>query len=232
MHTPDDALAILRERPLQIPAASVRAASAHALALVKSIRFTQAQLDEVERARDAALAAMIDPPTDNNADTNDGGDGDRDTATADRDAGDQAESAPRRRPTDAAILDSMVGVGPGVLSALLARAPDAVRMRNHGALRCLAGTAPVTRQSGKQRLVTRRYACDRDLSDAVCDWARTASQRDPRWKSRLKALLAAGKTYGHALRIIADRLLDVACTLLTKGDFYVLDHANKTQLQA
>jgi transposase len=38
-------------------------------------------------------------------------------------------------------------------------------------LACLAGVAPSTRQSGKVRAVTFRWAADKQLRDAVCDFA-------------------------------------------------------------
>ena len=47
------------------------------------------------------------------------------------------------------------------------------------ALRCLCGTAPVTRRSGKSMIVVRRLAAHNRLRDAVYHWARVAVQRDP-----------------------------------------------------
>jgi transposase len=61
-----------------------------------------------------------------------------------------------KKPSDAAILASLPGVGAFVLASLLAHAHDAIRLRNLVALRNLGGIAPVTKQSGKRRQVLMR----------------------------------------------------------------------------
>ncbi len=79
---------------------------------------------------------------------------------------------------DVAILASLPGVGRIVLATLLAEAFDPLRRRDYHA-RCLCGTAPVTRRSGKSMIVVRRLAAHNRLRDAVYHWARVAVQRDP-----------------------------------------------------
>ena len=105
-------------------------------------------------------------------------------------------------------------------ATLLTEAPQAVRERDYHALRCLAGVAPVTRQSGKHRSVTRRYACNRRLRNALFYWARSAVVEDDRCRARYEALRARGKSWGCALRNIADRLLYVTCAMLRDGTLY------------
>jgi transposase len=70
-------------------------------------------------------------------------------------------------------------------------------------LACLAGAAPSTRQSGKLRAVTFRWACDKQLRDAVTDFA-----GDSRWASPWAADLynrarRRGHDHAHAVRILA-----------------------------
>ena len=66
-----------------------------------------------------------------------------------------------QRPNDTQILRSMPGVGMTVASVLLSEAHDVLARRDYESLRCLSGVAPVTRQSGKSRVVRKRPALER-----------------------------------------------------------------------
>ena len=96
---------------------------------------------------------------------------------------------------------------------MLAEAGDPLARRDHAALRTLSGVAPVTKRSGKTRIVVMRYAAQVRLRQAVFHWARVAIMHDPKSRSRYGALRARGHSYGRALRAVADRLLGVACVL-------------------
>jgi transposase len=115
---------------------------------------------------------------------------------------------------DVTILRSLPGVGRIVLATLLAEATDALRRRDYHALRCLSGVAPVTKRSGKSKIVLMRQAAHVRLRNAVYHWARTAVQHDQRSRVKYAALRARGHGHGRALRSIADRLLAVACAML------------------
>ncbi|MYG24011.1 MAG: IS110 family transposase [Gemmatimonadetes bacterium] len=90
------------------------------------------------------------------------------------------------------VLSSLPGVGQTVLATLLAEAPQALARRDYKALRCMCGVAPVTRRSGKDKLVVRRMAAHARLRDAVYHWARVAVQRDPASKAKYAALRGRG----------------------------------------
>lgn len=115
---------------------------------------------------------------------------------------------------DAAILASLPGNGRIVLATLLAEAWEPLQRRDYHALRTLCGAAPVTKRSGKSRIVTRRLACNPRLSKALYHWARVAAQHDPRSRAKYSALRQRGHSQGRALRSVADRLLNVACAML------------------
>jgi transposase len=71
------------------------------------------------------------------------------------------------------------------------------------ALICLAGAAPSTRQSGKHKAVTFRWAVSKQLRDAVCDFA-DGSRHDSPWAAQIyNAAIARGKDHPHAIRILA-----------------------------
>jgi transposase len=71
-----------------------------------------------------------------------------------------------QRPSDVEIIDSLPGAGTLTVAAVFAEASQAVADRRGDTLRTYAGLAPVTRQSGKYRSVSIRYACYQRLRDA------------------------------------------------------------------
>ena len=89
-----------------------------------------------------------------------------------------------------------------------------IRERDYEALRCYAGTAPVTRQSGKRKTVGMHQACSPRLRNAVFYWATSSLCCDSRSRRHYDVLRAAGHLHARALRGLADRLLDVLVALL------------------
>ena len=70
-------------------------------------------------------------------------------------------------------------------------------------LACLAGVAPSTRQSGKIRAVGFRWACDKQLRDAVTDFAGDSPSANP-WAADLyRRARTRGHDHAHATRILA-----------------------------
>jgi transposase len=196
-HDADQVLAILRAPAPAVSEATVAAAGAHVLSLLKSIRLAREQLKEANAELDRRTALLSEPE----------------------------ESEPgQTKQRDAAILDSSPGMGRIILATLLAEAPQAVRERDYHALRCHGGVAPVTRQSGKSRHVSRRLACNRRLRNGLYHWARVAIQKDARCRAKYDALRAKGHSWARALRTIADHLLYVACAMLEAGTLYDPHH--------
>lgn len=122
-------------------------------------------------------------------------------------AGDDPES-------DAALLRSLPGVGSSVAAALLVDASELLAARDYERLRCQTGIAPVTRRSGKRRVVVMRYACNARLRRAMYHWAFASMQRTPSSRSVYAAARARGHSHGRALRGLADRLLRLLIAML------------------
>jgi len=121
------------------------------------------------------------------------------------------------------IVQSLPGVGPIVLAALLAEAAKPLREGDYRALRTLTGVAPVTKRTGKSKKairVMRRLACNKRLANAVYHWARVASQRDETSKARYQALRKRGCSHGRALRSVADALLRILAAMVRQGSVY------------
>lgn len=121
---------------------------------------------------------------------------------------------------DAAILLSLPGIGPVTGATILAEAAEPLRQRDYHALRCYAGTAPVTRQSGKRRTVAMRRGCHPRLRQALFHSVRCHVQWDPHSQAQYQKLRAAGHGHARALRGVADRLLSVIVAMLKHGTLY------------
>lgn len=88
-------------------------------------------------------------------------------------------------------------------------------------LQCYAGTAPVTRRSGRSELVVaRRLAHNRYLGTAVHQWAFCSLTKSAWAREFYDAKIAAGKTHHSALRALANRWLEILWHCLTRGIHY------------
>lgn len=105
---------------------------------------------------------------------------------------------------DAHIFTSLPHAGTVRAARLLAEIGDCrARFPAPEALACLAGVAPSTRQSGKMRSVGFRWACNKQLRDAVCDFADGSRRANP-WAADLYGRARArGHDHPHAVRILA-----------------------------
>jgi len=195
----DEVLSILRTQPLSVAPGVTDAAKAHIRLLAEQLRLVNKQIKEAHRQLDRLCTLLAGPAQ--------AGEG-------------EAEPGQPQEQRDAAILDSLPGIGRINLATLLAEASVALRQRDYHALRILCGQAPVTRRSGKSRIVVRRYACHPRLANALYHWARVASQIDEKCMAKYAALRKRGHSHARALRSIGDRLLAVACAMLQKRTLF------------
>jgi transposase len=105
---------------------------------------------------------------------------------------------------DAAVFTSLPRSGSIRAARLLAEIGDARgRFPTRDSLTCLAGVAPSTRQSGKTKAVTFRWGADKQLRDALCDFAGDSRRASP-WAANLyDKAIARGCDHPHAVRILA-----------------------------
>jgi transposase len=111
---------------------------------------------------------------------------------------------------DAHIFTSLPRSGRVRAARLLAEIGDCrSRFPTPESLTCLAGAAPSTRQSGKLRVVGFRWACDKQLRDAVTDFAADTRLVNP-WAAELyDRARARGHDHAHAVRILARAWLHI-----------------------
>lgn len=111
---------------------------------------------------------------------------------------------------DAPIFQSLPRAGTVRAARLLSEIGDARgRFPTAASLACLAGVAPSTRQSGKVKVVTFRWSADKQLRDAVTDFAGDSRRANP-WAAHLyDAAISRGHDHAHATRILARAWLGV-----------------------
>lgn len=193
-----EVLRILNQTPITVAAGTTQAACAHIETLIERMQLVNRQIKSVHHRLDVLcdqLGAETDDPS-----------------------GQPFEQR------DVAILRSCPGLGRITIATLLAEAPELLRRRDYDALRTLSGIAPVTRRSGKTCIVVRRLACNPRLRNALYHWARVAVQHDPVSRRRYAELRSRGHSHGRALRGVADRLLNVLCTLLRRQTLFAPDY--------
>ena len=199
VHAPE-VLAILQAPALHVAPGVVEAAAAHVALLLPRLQLVHAQRAACAGTIEQLLTQLSAP------------------------AADPADQG--REPRDVEILRSLPGVGRVVAATVLAEAAGPLAARDYHALRAHAGVAPVTRQSGKKRVVVMRQGCSGRLRYACYHWGRVAAQVDPPSRQYYAALRGRGKTHGHAVRMVTDRLLRVLTAMLKTRTLYTLRTAD------
>lgn len=122
---------------------------------------------------------------------------------------------------DAKIIRSLPGLG----TILGARAlgefgDDPNRFSDAKSRKNYAATSPITRASGKHRVVLARYARNRRLADVTYHWAFSALSASPGARKFYDQHRAAGDTHNRALRALANRLVGILHGCLTHRTLY------------
>jgi transposase len=102
-----------------------------------------------------------------------------------------------------------------VAATMLTEAAGPLAARDYATLRAHAGTAPVTKRSGKRlHVVCMRTGSKSRLRSALYHWARTSLQHDPATRAYYDALRQRGHAHPRALRSVADRWLRILIAML------------------
>jgi transposase len=115
---------------------------------------------------------------------------------------------------------------PGLGDRLAARVAGEIgdspqQFKTPNALACYAGTAPVTRRSGKRQfVVARRLAHNRFLGNAVHQWAFCSLTSSAWARAFYDAQIAKGKPHHQALRTLSNRWVEVLWHCLHRGICY------------
>ena len=108
----------------------------------------------------------------------------------------------------APIITSFPGLGPILGARVLGElGDDPHRFTDAAAVRSFAGTAPITRASGRSRMVSARRICNRRLGDACHWWAYAALTKSAGVRAHYDRRRTAGDTHNAALCNLANKLL-------------------------
>lgn len=106
------------------------------------------------------------------------------------------------------IMEKVPGLGPVTGARILAETgDDPDRFTSAANLRAYAGTAPVTRASGRSRYVKARRVRNKRLADACHWWAFSSLTHSPGARAHYDRRRAAGDHHNAALRHLANKLL-------------------------
>lgn len=107
---------------------------------------------------------------------------------------------------------------------------DPGRYGSHEVLQCIAGTAPVSYQSGKLNKVRVRWACDKFMRYTVHLWADCFRKASAWGQTYYQQKRQAGMTHACALRCLGQRLLKILFRMLVTHKPYDAEfHARSQQ---
>jgi hypothetical protein len=133
---------------------------------------------------------------------------------------------------DAKIIRSLPGLGTILGARVLGEfGDDRTRFASPQSRKNYAGTSPITRSSGRTRIVLARHARNRRLADALNQWAFCSLTTAPGARTYYDQLRRRGKTHHQALRQLANRWTGILHTCLERQHLYD-DNAAWAHLQA
>lgn len=125
------------------------------------------------------------------------------------------------RHPDREIFASLPGTGKFLAPALLTKFGDhRQRFTTAASVQALAGTCPVTDQSGKRKLVKFRVGCDREFRWIVQQWARSSLAQSIWANAYWQQIRPRCHSDNHAYRCLGNRWLAIAWKLWQSGQTY------------
>ncbi|HEY5092535.1 MAG TPA: IS110 family transposase [Acidimicrobiales bacterium] len=132
---------------------------------------------------------------------------------------------------DATIILSLPGIGTVLGARVLGEfGDDPNRYADAKSRRNYAGTSPVTKASGKSRLVLARHARNRHLAAAADQWAFCSLQSSPGARAYYDELRGKGKSHRQAIRQLSNRWVGIWHACLEKKVGYDEDLAWKHRI--
>jgi len=118
-------------------------------------------------------------------------------------------------------------LGPRLLAAI---GSDAKRYGSHDVLQCLAGTAPISFQTGQMNKVMVRRGCDKFLRHTVHLWADCFRRASVWGQTYYRQKRSKGMSHACALRCLGQRLLKIVFKIIeTKKPYDAEVHARNQQ---
>jgi Transposase/Transposase IS116/IS110/IS902 family len=121
----------------------------------------------------------------------------------------------------AKIVRSLPGLGTVLGARVLGEfGDDPNRYGDANARRNYAGTSPITKASGKSRVVLARHARNKRLAEALDQWAFCSLNRSPGARAYYDELRTREKTHRKAIRQLANRWVGTLHHCLERGCLY------------
>jgi len=130
------------------------------------------------------------------------------------------------------LFGSLPGAGPKIAPRLLGEiGSDRARFEDPTGLQCMAGTAPVSYQSGQIHKVYLRRHCNKMLRHAVHLWANLSRQSSAWAAVYYDQLREKGKSHACALRCLGQRWLKILWKMWQDGTRYDCELHARNQLK-
>ena len=122
---------------------------------------------------------------------------------------------------DAKIIRSLPGMGMVLGARVLGEfGDDPNRYADARSRKNYAGTSPITRASGRSKVVVARYARNRRLADALNQWAFCSMNNSPGARRYYDELRSRDKTHTVAIRQLANRWVGILHACLERSCLY------------
>jgi transposase len=130
------------------------------------------------------------------------------------------------------LFGSLPGAGPKIAPRLLGEiGSDRARFDDPSALQALAGTAPVSYQSGQIHKVYLRRHCNKSLRATIHLWANLSRRASPWAALYYQTLRTRGKSHASALRSLGQRWLKILWKIWQTRRSYDPDLHARNQLK-
>jgi hypothetical protein len=134
---------------------------------------------------------------------------------------------------DAKIIRSLPGMGTVLGARVLGEfGDDPNRYADSKSRRNYAGTSPVTKASGKSRVVLARHSRNKRIADSADQWAFCSLTKSPGARAYYDELRGRGKTHRQATRQLANRWIGILHACLEQRITYDENHAWKHRVDA
>lgn len=132
---------------------------------------------------------------------------------------------------DSGMFGSLPGAGPKIAPRLLGEiGSDRALYDDAQGLQCMAGTAPVSYQSGQIAKAKMRRACNHNLRHTLHLFADKSREQSSWADIYYQALRQRGKSHAQALRSLAQRWLKIIWKMWQERTHYDADRHMKNQL--
>lgn len=129
----------------------------------------------------------------------------------------------------AKIILSLPGLGTTLGGRLLGEFGDSPnRYADAKSRKNYAGTSPVTRASGRSKVVLARHSRNKRLADALDQWSFTSLQKSPGARAYYDELRKRQKSHRKAVRQVANRWVGILHACLDRGCLYDEEMAWRT----